>query len=99
MLVVAGEIRIDPEHRDRAIRAALDMMEASQKEDGCVAYVFTADLQDPGLFRVFEEWETAEALEAHFEMPHMAEFQERMATMGISHREIQRYEVSSVRLL
>lgn len=99
MLVVAGEFRIDPDKRAEAVSAAVDMMAATRDEDGCVAYVFSEDLEEPGLFRVFEEWETAEALEAHFVTPHMAEFRSRLADVGITHRIVHRYEVSSISLL
>lgn len=98
-MVIAGEIRIDPEKRDEAVAAVLEMMAATRDEDGCVTYVFSADLEDPGLFRLFEEWESAGALEAHFMAPHMAVFQEKIANVGASGRVIHRYEVSSVSLL
>lgn len=98
-MVVAGEIRIDPEKRDDAVAAVLEMMAATRDEEGCVAYVFSGDLEDPGLFRLFEEWETAEALEAHFETPHMADFQAKIADVGVSQRIIHKYAVSSVSLL
>lgn len=99
MLVIAGEIRIDPEKREEAVAIVLEMMAATRNEDGCVTYVFSTDLEDPGLFRVFEEWESAGALDAHFTSPHMAVYREKMADVGVSSRVIHRYEVSSVSLL
>lgn len=96
MLVVAGHIAIDPSHREEAIAAAVRMMEETAKEAGCLSYVFSADLRDPGRFRIFEEWESAEALEAHFAAPHMAEFQKAVAELGVREMKVQRYEVSSV---
>ena len=99
MLIIAGEIRIDPNARDRAVAAVQEMMAATRQEEGCVTYVFSADLDDPDLFRLFEEWESAAALEAHFEAPHMAEFQAKMNDFGVSHRVIHRYDVASVSLL
>lgn len=98
-MVIAGEIRIDPDKRDQAIAAVVEMMTATRDEEGCVTYVFSADLEDPAVFRLFEEWESAAALEDHFVTPHMAEFQRRIADVGVSSRIIHRYEVSSVSLL
>lgn len=96
MIVIAGEIQIDPGKRDAAIAAAVRMMEATRRESGCISYTFSADLQDAGRFRIFEEWESQEALHAHFVAPHMAEFQKTVAGLGVRGMAIQRYEVSSV---
>ena len=57
MIVVAGRVAIDPSQRDEAIRAAKEVMEETAKEAGCISYVFSSDLSDPGVFRIFEEWE------------------------------------------
>jgi len=96
MLVIAGEIEIDPGNRDKAIAAALRMMEETRREAGCISYTFTGDFADPGRFRVFEEWESQAALDAHFASPHMAAFQAAVGGLGVKRVAIQRYEVSSV---
>lgn len=96
MLIVAGEIEIDPDRREEAIDAAREMMEATRREAGCLAYTFSADLADPGRFRIFEEWESQAALDAHFATPHMAAFQGRVAGLGVRGMRIRKYEVASV---
>lgn len=96
MLVIAGTISIDPAGRDEAVAAASEMMAATQKEAGCISYTFSTDLSDPGGFHVFEEWESQEALDAHFKAPHMAEFQAKVGKLGVREMKVQRYEVSSV---
>jgi quinol monooxygenase YgiN len=99
MLVIAGHVRIDPARRDAGIAAAVEMMEATRREAGCISYAFSADLSEPGTFRIFEEWETPEALAAHFQAPHMATFQKAIGGLGVQEMKVQRYEVSSVGLL
>jgi quinol monooxygenase YgiN len=96
MFVIAGEIEIDPAQHDAAAAAALRMMEETAKEAGCVRYVFTSDLAQRGVFRVFEEWESQQALDAHFASPHMAAFQAAVGGLGVKRMALQRYEVSSV---
>ena len=96
MLVIAGRIEIDPVNRDGAIAAAREMMEESHKEPGCISYAFSADLSDPGCFRIFEEWESQEALDAHFAAPHMAAFQAKVGGLGVKSMHVQKYQVSSV---
>ena len=96
MLVIAGRIRIDPAKREEAVRAAVPMMEATRREPGCRTYTFSADLEQPGTFWVFEEWESPEALAAHFRAPHMARFQQAVAGLGVRETTLQRYDVSAV---
>jgi quinol monooxygenase YgiN len=96
MLVIAGTISIDPEKREAAIGAAVEMMEETRKEAGCISYTFSADLSEPGDFRIFEEWESQEALDAHFKAPHMARFQGAMGGFGVRGMKVQRYEIASV---
>ncbi len=96
MLVIAGHIRIDPAKKDEAIPAAVEMMAETHKEPGCISYTFSADLSDPGVFRIFEEWESQDALDAHFKAPHMATFQAKVAGFGVKEMKVKRYEVSSV---
>lgn len=96
MLVIAGTIRIDPARREAAVAAAVEMQEATRGEAGCISYTFSADLAEPGLFRIFEEWESPEALAAHFRAPHMAKFQGAVAGLGVREMKLQRYEIASV---
>lgn len=94
MLVIAGEIEIDPANHDVAVAAATRMQEATRKEAGCHAYIFSADLVDRGRFRLFEEWESPEALAAHSGTPHMAEFRKAIAGVGVRRMDVSRYEIA-----
>jgi quinol monooxygenase YgiN len=96
MLVIAGRIELDPSNRERAIAAAREMMAETLKEPGCRSYVFSAEFDDPGAFRIFEEWDSEDALKLHFQAPHMAKFQAAMGTFGIKGMKVQRYDVSKV---
>lgn len=96
MLVIAGRIRLDPAKRDAAIAAVRELMRETRREGGCISYTLSADVEDDGLFHIFEEWESPEALGAHFKAPHMASFQKAAAGFGVKEMKVQRYEVSSV---
>ena len=54
--------------------AILTMQNATLKEEGCEDYSFCVELADPGAIRVVERWTTQDALNAHFQTPHMATF-------------------------
>jgi quinol monooxygenase YgiN len=96
MIVVAGSVTIRHERREEAVRAALTMAKATQAEPGCLAYRFSADLADPDRILVFEEWESEEALERHFQTEHMRVFRARVAELVAAPPSIKRYVIESV---
>lgn len=95
MIVIAGKIQVKPERRDEARKAALDMVEATRREAGCVSYAFYADLVEPATFFLFEEWESDAALAAHFQTEHMARFQHQIPPLIAAPPTIKRYVVES----
>lgn len=95
MLIVAGTISIDPAHVELLRSAATTMMAATLEEPGCIQYVFSVSVADPGNVQIFEVWESAQDLEAHFAMPHMDVFREALGQITITGRDIARYEVAS----
>jgi quinol monooxygenase YgiN len=95
MLIVAGTIVIDPAKRPAAEVAFEKMRAATLKEPGCIAYQAYVDRNDPGVLFLFEKWESAEALNAHFATPHMADFGGAMATFGVKETDVRRFDVGS----
>ena len=96
MIVISGVIEMGEKSVDAAIEAASIMAAATREEDGCLAYAFYQDVENPCRFRVFEEWRDADALARHFEAPHMATFRAALAGLEITRREIKKYSVSEV---
>jgi quinol monooxygenase YgiN len=66
-IVIAGEIDVPPENRAAALSGARDLIAAALAEPGCRHYAWTADPFDGGRIHVFEEWDSADALAAHFQ--------------------------------
>ena len=94
MIVITGEIELHPEDVWPATYHVARMIEASEKEDGCITYRFYADIRNPRRFRVYEEWRDEAALAAHFKTAHMAEFQKQLKTFRILERSIKKFEVT-----
>jgi quinol monooxygenase YgiN len=99
MIIVSGEIGLDAAKAAQVMDAAKAMMAETRKEDGCISYCFYQSLEDPGVFRVFEEWESLDHLKAHFEAPHMGAWRAALGEIGITRRDIKRYEVASAESL
>ena len=96
MLVIAGTVQVKPEARAEAAQAALKMSKASEAEPGCRSYRFYADLEDANTFLIFEQWESEAALLAHFQTPHMAEFNAAIPRFLAAPPSINRYDVAAV---
>ncbi|SMO41011.1 putative quinol monooxygenase [Ruegeria faecimaris] len=84
MLIVTGTIEITPEGAEAARKAAQEMVAETVKEAGCTVYEFSQILGHANRFRVYEEWESQAALEAHFATPHMATFQAVLGKVGVT---------------
>jgi quinol monooxygenase YgiN len=65
MLIVAGYMDVEPAARDEFLAGRVAGMTSSRAEPGCLDYVLSPDPIDPGRVRLFERWESKEALGVH----------------------------------
>tara|TARA_B100001146_G_C15891722_1_gene310587 strand:+ start:137 stop:439 length:303 start_codon:yes stop_codon:yes gene_type:complete len=96
MFVIAGTIQVDPAKRQLAAEPAAEMMRETRKEEGNIDYAFSFDMGDETTIRVFEQWESQEALDLHFASPHMEQFRKTLGELGITGMDMQRFEIESV---
>ena len=62
--------------RREELAALLERFERwASGEPGCRRYIFAATLADPSRFVLVSEWETQEALDAHYRSQEFADFQ------------------------
>ena len=95
MIVIAGRARLHAQERERAVQAGSKMAATSREEPGCLDYRFSIDIDDPLVVRVFEHWESADALESHFASPHFLAFSEVIVRAVNGSADFTRFEVSS----
>jgi quinol monooxygenase YgiN len=91
MIIVSGIMTVEPSSHDRMVELARTVSTESLKEAGCRAYGLWADPDVRGRFRIFEEWESQEALTEHFGTPHFAEFGGSLGDLGLASMDIHRY--------
>jgi quinol monooxygenase YgiN len=96
-VVVAGTFRLPPESLAALAPHLATVIAETRKEAGCLTYSYGVDVEDPGLFRVFEHWRDQAALEAHFQAPHMKAWQTARAGHGFHDRKIKVFEVAGER--
>ena len=94
-VLVTGTFRFPPQNVDAAQDAMTAVILASRSEDGCLAYSYSADLIEPGLFHVFEEWTDRAALVRHFKQPHERDWMRLRDEMGFSDRSITLHELAN----
>ena len=74
MIIVHGIFPVKPEHRDQAMELMKQMSMATRAESGCISYEFFVGLSDPDTMLLYQEWDSVEALQDHFDSSHMEEF-------------------------
>jgi quinol monooxygenase YgiN len=61
--------------KEGELRAALEaLIEPTSQEAGYVNYDLHEDVEHPGTFFFYENWESAEHLDAHLAAPHLVHF-------------------------
>lgn len=91
MIAILGHIDVDPGVRDEVVASTVELQRSTQTDEpGCVIYTIAADPAVPGRIRIVELWESADALDAHFEHPNF------VAT-GHAMRQVERLGGSAVK--
>jgi quinol monooxygenase YgiN len=93
MIIVHGLFPIIPDQRQEALDLMYEMAIATKAESGCVSYEFYVAQTDPNQFLLFQEWESVDALQGHFETAHMEQFLEKLPSIIAGDIVTRRYEV------
>jgi quinol monooxygenase YgiN len=64
MVIVAGNLVVDPDQRDTYLADCRDVVEQARRAPGCLDFTIASDLVDAGRVNVFERWESRAAVEA-----------------------------------
>ena len=92
MLVVTGIVVVAADDAAVARGLMATVATATRQEAGCRTYAFYEDVETPGRFRVYEEWDGDDALKAHFEAPHMATFRAGLGEITVVSRDIVKFQ-------
>jgi quinol monooxygenase YgiN len=93
MIIVHGTFPVKRQHRDEALELMKQMSIATREEPGCLSYEFFIGLSDPDTLLLYQEWESVEALQDHFETQHMEEFLGHLPNVLDGEVLTRRYEV------
>jgi len=96
-VVISGTWDVDPSHREDFLKVIEAVTAPSRAEEGCVKYWFSASLEDPNRFHLYECWKDQAALEEHFQTPHLLKFREDVGKLKLT-REITRHSAEELDL-
>ncbi|WP_374525147.1 putative quinol monooxygenase [Sphingopyxis sp.] len=66
MIFITGHVIMTPEHRERMIALGAEHSARSRGEAGCLAHNCHVDIENPDRMMFVEEWESIDAVRAHF---------------------------------
>ena len=96
MIMVAGLIESTREDIASLRDAVLRLEALTREEPGCIDYSFSVELGDASRLRISERWESLDALRAHFNQPHLADFQRAIAERRPANTDIRFYSVEEI---
>jgi quinol monooxygenase YgiN len=97
IVVVTGILRFPPQNMS-AVRPHLrELVEATRRLDGCIAYDAAEDIFEPGLIRFTEKWPDTESLARHLQAPHIVPWRAVCRDQGLIERAFTAFEASDPR--
>lgn len=95
MIVIHARFRVDSDHRTKATGLIRKLVESLREEDGILEYRVATDIEDPNVFRFFEQYENEAAFEAHPQADHVQASVEAISDLLADEPEVVRFEVES----
>ena len=92
-IIIPGTIDMPPENVDAALAAGKPLIEGALSQPGCLDYDWCPEPLHPGRIRVFERWESEEALASHFNNRWYKEMRDAIGQFGIIKADTAKYRV------
>jgi quinol monooxygenase YgiN len=84
VILITGSITGRPETIDELVVASLEHVLRSRREPGCISHSVHRDVENPLRLVFIEQWESPDAVRAHFAVPASAEFVRAAAALSDS---------------
>jgi len=93
-IAVFGTLRFPPERVSEVLPHLRDLVSATYRFDGCIAYDVAEDAFDPGLMRFSELWPNRETLERHLQASHIGPWRSAAKACGLIERRFTAYSIA-----
>ena len=98
-VAVLGFFKFPPEKMPELRPHLKSLVEATLKNDGCLAYDVGEDPFDPGLIRFSELWPDRESLARHLGAPHIDPWRAAVRNCGMLERKFTAYDITDSRAM
>ncbi len=96
MIIIAGDIFIPADKRTAALEGSVPFQQGTRDDEpGCQAYVFSADPCRDDVIAVYELWDDAESLAAHFHHENYWNMRSFLGQSGITGSSVQKYRIDA----
>lgn len=85
---VVGTYKVDPDDASAFASIAADSVLTTTRKPGCIYYIASRDVVEPGIFHLTEGWADQAALDAHSSSPDFQEMLAKAMRLRILGREI-----------
>ena len=92
-IIISGTVDMPPENVAPALESAAPLIAGALTEEGCLDYDWCPDPRTPGRIRVFERWESEEALAEHFKCEWYTNMRDHLGSYGITGAATAKYRV------
>ncbi len=96
MIIITGNVSLEPAHRDAAIAKGCEHSSRSRDEDGCLSHNCYVDAEDKNRLHFFEQWRDMEAVQKHFAVPESGKFVREITAMANAKPEIQIFQAEPI---
>ena len=97
LIAIEAAIRFaDQTTRDAALAATVPFQKATRDDEpGCIVYCFAADPIESTLIQVYELWEDAPSLAAHFEHRNYFEMRDTLGKFGLTSAQSRKHRIDA----
>ena len=97
MIIITGTMEVAAGNEEQAKANFALAAVLTKSERGCIEYRFWQSVDQPTVFRVYEEWEDKGCLKEHSEHDNFKAHKERMAPLGVSNRKLKMIEPDRIK--
>jgi quinol monooxygenase YgiN len=96
VIIVTGSVRARAETIDDVVALALEHVERSRREPGCLLHSVHRDVEDPLRLVFLEHWADKASLAAHFAVPASAKFVTQASELAGGSPTLEMYEATPI---
>lgn len=96
MIIVIGTAKARPETFDEMRRLALEHVQRSRQEPGCVSHDVAVDAMEPLQLTFTERWSDPGSLATHFRVDASRQFAKTLTTLGAEPPQMSMYQAEEI---